>query len=87
MVNTIYKSTKKMIEKLQSLKGERKLKLYKNIGNFFEELNTRIFQFEQDLFSKNAQDISKTYLEILLLMKFSRTKPQVKNMSIKYHDL
>ena len=41
----------------------------------------------EDPFSKNAQSISKTYHEVLLLMKFLQTKPQVKNMNINYYDL
>ena len=41
----------------------------------------------QDPFSKNAQGISKIYHEVLLLMKFLQTKPQVKNMNINYYDL
>ena len=45
------------------------------------------FQSGQDPFSRNAQGISKVYHEILLLMKFSQTKPQVKNMNINYYDL
>ena len=41
----------------------------------------------QDPFAKNAQSISKIYHEVLLLMKFLQTKPQIKNMNIKYYDL
>ena len=45
------------------------------------------FQFEVDFFSKNVQGIGKIYHEILLLMKFSQTMPNVKNMNINYYDL
>ena len=45
------------------------------------------FQFEEDLFSRNAPGVGKIYHEVLLLMKFLQTKPQVKNMKINYHDL
>ena len=41
----------------------------------------------QDPFSKNAQGISKIYHEVLLLMKFLQTKPQIKNMNINCFDL
>ena len=41
----------------------------------------------QDPFAKNARGISKIYHEVLLLMKFLQTKPQVKNMNINYYDL
>ena len=34
MVNTKYKTTKDMINKLQSLRGKTKLKFYKNISNY-----------------------------------------------------
>ena len=36
-----------------------------------------------DPFSKNA----KIYHEVLLLMEFLQTKPDVKNMNINYYDL
>ena len=42
---------------------------------------------DEDLFAKNAQSISKIYHEVLLLMKFLQTKPQVKNMDINYFGL
>ena len=87
-VNTIYNSIEDMINKLQSLKGKTKLKFYKNINNYYIEMKNRNFQTQdQDLFSKNAQGISKIYHEVLLLMKFLQTKPQVKNMNINYYDL
>ena len=41
----------------------------------------------QDSFAKNAQGISKIYHEVLLLMKFLQTKPQIKILSINYYDL
>ena len=88
MVNTIYNSTEDMINKLQQLKGKSKLKFYKNISNYYKEMKNRNFQTQdQDPFSRNAQGISKIYHEVLLLMRFLQTKPQVKNMNINYHDL
>ena len=45
------------------------------------------FQLEEDPFSKNARGISKTYHEVLILLKFLQTKPHVKNMNINYFDL
>ena len=41
----------------------------------------------EDLFARNAQGIGKLYHKVLLLMKILRTKPQVKNMNIKYYDI
>ena len=40
----------------------------------------------QDPFAKNAQGISKTYHEVLLLMKFLQTNSQIKNMNNNYYD-
>ena len=44
-------------------------------------------KFEQDLFAQKARGISKIYYEVLLLMKFLQTKPEVKNMNMIYYDL
>ena len=41
-------------------------------------MKNRKFQTQYDPFAKNAQVISKIYHEVLLLMKFLQTKPQVK---------
>ena len=45
------------------------------------------FQTQQDPFAKNTQGISKICHEVLLLMKFLQTKPEVNNMNVKYYDL
>ena len=37
--------------------------------------------------SKNAQVISKTYYEVVMLLNILQTKPQVKNMKINYYGL
>ena len=88
MVNTTYNSSEDMINKLQSLKGKTKLKFYKNISNYYIEMKNRNFQTQdQDPFSKNAQGINKIYHEVLLVVKFLQTKPQIKNMNINYYDL
>ena len=87
MVNTTYNSIEDMIIKLQQLKGKTKLKFYKNISNYYDSMKTRNFKYEEDPFAKNAQGISKSYREVVLLRNFLQTKPQVKNMNINYHDL
>ena len=88
MVNTTYNSSEDMINKLQELKGKTKLKFYINISNYYIERKNKNFQTNnQDPFSRNIQGISKIYHEVLLLMKFLQTKPQVKNMNINYFDL
>ena len=73
-----------MINNLQELKGKTKLNFYKNISNYYDNTNIR---FDEDPFAKNAQGISKIYHEMFLLINFLQTKPQVKNMNIKYYDL
>ena len=84
MVNTNYNSTEDMINKVQELKGKTKLKIYKNIGNYYDNMNIR---FDEGPFAKNAQGISKIYHKVLKLIKFLQTKPQVKNKNIKHYDL
>ena len=44
-------------------------------------------RFNEDFFAKNAQCVSKIYNEVLKLMKFFQTKPQVKKININYYDL
>ena len=46
------------------------------------EMKNENFQTQQDPFSRNAQGISKIYHEVLLLMKFLQTEPQVKDKNI-----
>ena len=88
MVNPNYNSTEDMITKLQSLRGQTKLKFYKNISKYYNEMKNKNFQsHHEDPFAKNAQGISKIYHEVLLLMKFLQTKPQIENMNINYSDL
>ena len=84
MVNTTYNSTEEMINQLQELKGKTKLKFYETISNYSDNVNIR---FEEDLFAKNAQGMSKICHELLMLMKVLQTKPQVNNLNINYYDL
>ena len=81
MVNTTYNSTEDMINKLEKLKGKTKLKFYKIISNYYDNMNIK---FDEDAFNKNAQGFSKIYHEVLKLVKFLQTKPQVKNMNINF---
>ena len=71
MVTTNNNSTEDMIDKLQQLKCKTKSKFSKNIGNY-DEMNIKNFRFEGDPFAKNVQGVSKSYHEVLLLMKFYR---------------
>ena len=41
----------------------------------------------EDPFAKNAQGIGKIYHEVILLMKYLQTKPQVKKTKTNYYDL
>ena len=83
MVITNYNSTEDMIKNLQQLKRKTIRKFHKNSSNFYDIM---IIRFDEGLFAKNAQGIGKIYHEVLLLMKFLQTKPQVKNMYINYYD-
>ena len=90
IVNISYNSTQNMNNKLQSLKGKTKLKFYQNISNYCEMKYKRqsiTFQFEEDVFSKDAQGVINFYHEVIILMNFIQTKPQVKRMNINYYDL
>ena len=44
-------------------------------------------RFDEDLVAKNTQGISKIHHEVLKLMRFLQTKPQVDNMNNNYYDL
>ena len=70
MVKTTYKSPEDMNNKLQSLKGKTKIKFYKIIFNYYDEMNIRRrsgnFQFEEDPSGKNVQSFVKIYHEVVL---------------------
>ena len=57
------------------------------MSNYYTEMKSKNFRTQEDPFSKKAQGISKIYHEILLLMKFLQTKPQIKNINGNYYDL
>ena len=84
MINTTCNSTEDMIDKLQQLKRKTKLKFYKNISSYYDNMNIRM---DEDPFAKNTQSHCKIYHEVIVLMKLLETKPPVKNMNIKYYDL
>ena len=84
VVNTNYNSAEDLNNNLQEIKGKTKLKFYKNISIYYDNMNIRM---EQDPFAKTAQGISNIYHEVLLLMKFLQTKPQYMNMKKNYYDL
>ena len=48
---------------------------------------SRNFHFEEDVFTKSAQDIAEIMHEVLLSIKFLPTKPQVKRVNTNYSDL
>ena len=81
MVNTTYNPTEDMNNKLQSLKGKTKLKFYKNRSNYYDNVNIRM---DEDLFARSTRGSSKIYYEVLFLLKFLQTKPQVKKMNVNY---
>ena len=56
---------------------QNKIKILKKMSNYYDKMNIR---FDEDPFTENDQGISKIYHELLSLMKFLQTKPEVKNM-------
>ena len=74
-VNIAYLLLEIVIDILQQLKRRIKLKFYKNLSEYYKEMKNKIFQS------------NKIYHEVLLLMEFLQTKPDVKNMNINYTDL
>ena len=87
VVNNIYNSTEEETNKIQELKGETKFKFYQKINNYYDEMDNKDFGYEEDPFAKDALGINKIHNEVLMLMNFVQTKPQVKNMNINYYDL
>ena len=65
IVNTTYNSTQDMINKLQELKEKTKLKVYKNISTYYDELKHNNFHTQENPFAKSVAGISKVYHEIL----------------------
>ena len=61
MVNTKSNTTEDMIDKLQELKGKTKLKVYKNISNYYDNMNIR---FDEDVLLKILEVLVK------LIMKY-----------------
>ena len=53
LVNTNYNSTEDMIDKLQQLNGKTKLKFYKNISIYYNDVKNKNFQTQQDPFAKD----------------------------------
>ena len=84
MVNSTFISTEDTIGKLQQIKEKTKLKFYKIISNYYDNMNIR---FVEDPFAENAQGISNIYHEVLQLMKILQFRPQVKNLKYNYNDL
>ena len=83
MANTTYISTEDKINSVQSLKRKTKLKFFKIISNYYDNMS---FRMDEDPFAKSVQGNDKTYHEVLLLMKLLQTNPPVKKMN-KYYDL
>ena len=74
MVNTNYKSTEDMTNKVQELKCKTKTMFHQNMSKYYEEMHYRrqcgYFQFEEDPFSGNVQCIGKIMHEVFLVIKF-----------------
>ena len=70
---------------------KKQLEFYQNLRKIYDEMNYRrqsiTFQFEEEIFSREARGINKFYHEVLTLMKYLQTKPQIQRMNIIYYDL
>ena len=88
MVNSKFIPTEDKIDNIQSLK---KMRFHLNISKIYDQMNymkqSKTFQFEEDPLAKNAQSTAFTVYELLILMKFLQTKPQVESKNISYYDL
>ena len=73
------------------MKGKTKLKFHQNKSNYYDEIDYRgqsnTFKSEEDPSSKYAEGISRIYHEVVLLLKFLRTKPQGKIKNMNFYDL
>ena len=90
MVNTTYNSIRDWLIKLQNSKGKTNRNFYQSISTYYDEMNYRTSntsQFEEGPFADKAERRSKIYQEVLLLMKFLQTKPQVESVSTNCCDL
>ena len=56
----------------------------KDVSNYYDNMNIRMVV---DTFARIAQGITEIYHEVLMVMKFLQTRPQIKNMNNKYYDL
>ena len=70
MVNTRYKTAKKLMIKLQQTKGERNPKNHQALGIYYNQATYRrqggYFQFEEELSAKNSQGLAKIFHGVLL---------------------
>ena len=91
MVNSKDETTSDKIDNLQQSNRKTNLKICTNISNYYDEMKTtrqtETFEFEKNPLPKSAELISKNIHEVLLLLKLSQTKPQIKSMNIVYYDL
>ena len=62
MFNTTYNSTEDMINKLQELEGKTKLKLYKNIKKYSNEIKLKMFKIKKILFLETHKVLVKTIM-------------------------
>ena len=79
-----------MIDKSRTLNGRKKLNLSKDSKDYKETKYHRkngYFQFEEDPFSRIAQNVTVIMQEVFLLKKVLQTKSQIKSRIGKSFDL
>ena len=64
----MYEPREQTVINLKSLYYKSKLKFYQKMSTYYDEMNSgrqsKIFQFEEDLFAKNAQGSKKLFHEV-----------------------
>ena len=91
MVNTMYKTTKEMIDKLQQLKCKLTLNFSEDVNSYYDEMNSGrqnpYFHFEEDRFSRSAQNMTTIMQEVFSSVKIIQRKTQARSNSVNCFDL
>ena len=88
MFSAKYNSPQDRNDTLQSLEFKINIKIYANISKYYDELKYRrqsgSFHYEEVIFRKNEERITKFYPEIILILKILQTKPQIRKVIFNF---
>ena len=77
--------------KLRNSEEKTKMKLLKNISRYYDEMKHHrqktIFQYEEEPFAENAQDMGKIMRKVSKFLHFLQTKPHTKIIKKNYFAL